>query len=122
MYPPIEPYDSGHLDVGDGHVVYWETVGTPDGTPAVWLHGGPGSPASPNSRRNFGPSRYRAVIFDQRGCGRSKPLASDLDADLSTNTTDHLVADIERLRIHLNIDRWVVIGCRRWLKFPRTAN
>ena len=76
----------------------------------VWLHGGPGSPASPNSRRNFDPTRYRAVIFDQRGCGRSRPLASDPAADLSTNTTDHLVADIERLRTHLGIDRWVVVG------------
>ena len=110
MHPPIEPYDSGHLDVGDGHAVYWEVVGSPDGLPAVWLHGGPGSPASPNSRRNFDPSRYRAVIFDQRGCGRSRPLAGDPTADLSTNTTDHLVADIERLRTHLGIDRWVVVG------------
>ncbi len=110
VYPPIEPYDFGHLDVGDGHFVYWETVGSPDGVPAVWLHGGPGSPSSPNSRRNFDPSRYRAVVFDQRGCGRSRPLASDPEADLSTNTTDHLVGDIELLRSHLGIDRWVVVG------------
>ena len=107
---PLSRYDSGHLDVGDGHAVYWEVVGSPDGLPAIWLHGGPGAPASPNSRRNFDPARYRAVIFDQRGCGRSRPLASDADADLSTNTTDHLVADIERLRSHLGIDRWVVVG------------
>ncbi|MCU4184575.1 prolyl aminopeptidase [Acidiferrimicrobium sp. IK] len=110
MRPPIEPYDSGYLEVGDGHSLYWETVGSPGGTPALWLHGGPGAPATPNSRRNFDPARYWAVIFDQRGCGRSRPLASDDDADLSTNTTDHLVADIERLRAHLGIDRWVVIG------------
>jgi len=110
MYPPIEPYKYGHLDVGDRHTVYWEVVGSPDGLPAVWLHGGPGGPASPNSRRNFDPNRYRAVIFDQRGCGRSRPLASEPDADLTTNTTDHLVADIERLRVHLGIDRWVVVG------------
>ena len=110
MYPPIEPYDRGHLDVGDGHAVYWEVVGSPDGLPAIWLHGGPGAPASPGSRRNFDPARYRAVIFDQRGCGRSRPLASDADADLSANTTDHLVADLERLRSHLDIDRWVVVG------------
>ncbi|WP_276970603.1 prolyl aminopeptidase [Ferrimicrobium acidiphilum] len=110
MYPPIEPYDFGHLDVGDGHLVYWETVGSPDGVPAVWLHGGPGSPASQNSRCNFDPLRYRAVIFDQRGCGRSLPLVSGLGADLSTNTTDHLVADIELLRIYLGIDRWIVAG------------
>jgi pimeloyl-ACP methyl ester carboxylesterase len=110
MYPSIEPYDSGHLDVGDGHAVYWEVVGSPDGLPAIWLHGGPGAPASPSSRRNSDPVRYRAVIFDQRGCGRSRPLASDADADLTTNTTDHLVADMERLRSHLGIDRWVVVG------------
>jgi proline iminopeptidase len=110
MYPPIEPYDFGHLDVGDGHSVYWETVGSPDGIPVVWLHGGPGSPPSQNSRRNFDPLRYRAVIFDQRGCGRSLPLVSDLEADLSTNTTDHLIGDIELLRIHLGVDRWIVAG------------
>ena len=110
MYPPIDPYDSGHLDVGDGHIVYWEAVGSPDGLPAIWLHGGPGAPASPSSRRNFDPAIYRAIIFDQRGCGRSRPIASDADADLSTNTTDHLVADIERLRAHLGIERWVVVG------------
>jgi len=110
MYPAIEPYDSGHLDVGDGYAVYWEVVGSPDGLPAVWLHGGPGAPASPNSGCNFDPARYRAVIFDQRGCGRSRPLASDIDADLSSNTTTDLVADIERLRSHLGIDRWVVVG------------
>ena len=94
MYPSIEPYDSGHLDVGDGHAVYWEVIGSPDGLPAIWLHGGPGAPASPGSRRNFDPARYRAVIFDQRGCGRSRPLAGDSGADLSTNTTVHLVADV----------------------------
>ena len=110
MYPSIEPYDSGHLEVGDGHAVYWEVVGSSGGLPAVWLHGGPGAPASPGSRRNFDPARYRAVIFDQRGCGRSRPLASGPGADLSANTTDHLVADMERLRTHLGIDRWVVVG------------
>jgi proline iminopeptidase len=98
MYPSIEPYECGHLEVGDGHAVYWEVVGSPDGLPAVWLHGGPGAPASPGSRRNFDPARYRAVIFDQRGCGRSRPLASEVGADLSTNTTGHLVSDMERLR------------------------
>ncbi len=107
---PVEPSDSGHLDVGDGHTVYWEVIGPPDGLPAVWVHGGPGAPPNLGVRGIFDPDRYRAVIFDQRGCGRSRPLASDVDADLSTNTTDHLVADMERLRIHLGIDRWVVIG------------
>ncbi len=110
MFPPIEPYGSGHLDVGDGHSLYWETVGTPDGLPAVWLHGGPGAPAGPGTRRSFDPARWNAVVFDQRGCGRSRPLASDPDADLSTNTTDHLVADVESLRAHLGVDAWVVVG------------
>jgi proline iminopeptidase len=104
------PYASGALDVGDGHTVYWETAGNPAGTPAVYLHGGPGSGGSPRARAYFDPARYRAVLFDQRGCGRSRPLASDPDADLSANTTGHLVADIERLREHLGIDRWVVAG------------
>ena len=108
--PPLEPSEFGYLDAGDGHLVYWETVGCSGGLPAVWLHGGPGAPPSPRTRGNVDPSRYRLVIFDQRGCGRSRPLASQPGADLATNTTDHLVADIERLRAHLGIDRWVVIG------------
>ncbi len=106
----VEPYRSGTLDVGNGHLLYWEEVGNPSGTPAVYLHGGPGSGCGPGTRRNFDPNAYRAVFFDQRGCGRSRPLASDPDADLSTNTTDHLVSDIERLREHLGIERWVVVG------------
>jgi proline iminopeptidase len=109
-YPAIEPYDSGFLDVGGGHQMYWETVGDPEGTPAVLLHGGPGGGCSPNSRRNFDPAAYRAVLFDQRSCGRSTPSASLPDTDLSTNTTQHLVDDIERLRTHLGIERWVVVG------------
>ncbi len=109
-YPAVEPYDSGTLGVGDAHTLYWETVGNPSGTPAVYLHGGPGSGCTPGARRNFDPEGYRAVLFDQRGCGRSRPLASEPDADLSTNTTDHLVADLERLRKHLGIERWVVVG------------
>jgi proline iminopeptidase len=110
LYPAIEPYDSGLLDVGDGQSVYWETVGSPTGTPAVFLHGGPGGGCSPGHRRNFDPASYRAVLFDQRGCGRSTPSAADPHTDLSVNTTDHLVADIERLREHLGIERWVVVG------------
>ncbi|MQA02836.1 MAG: prolyl aminopeptidase [Streptosporangiales bacterium] len=110
MTADVEPYESGMLAVGDGHSVYWETVGDPAGTPAVYLHGGPGSGSKPFARRYFDPHRYRAVLFDQRGCGRSTPLASGPDADLTTNTTSHLVADIERLREHLGIDRWVVVG------------
>lgn len=109
-YPPLEPYESGMLDVGDGHRLYWETVGAPDGTPAVFLHGGPGSGCAPGARRFFDPRAYRAVLFDQRGAGRSRPPASDADVDLSTNTTSHLVDDIERLRVHLEIDRWIVVG------------
>jgi len=109
-YPPIEPYESGVLDVGDGHQLYWECCGNPEGTPALWLHGGPGSGSSAGSRRNFDPASYRVVLFDQRGCGRSRPLATEPGADLSTNTTAHLIEDIERLREHLGITRWVVAG------------
>ncbi len=110
LYAPIEPYASGLLGVGDGHEVYWETCGDPEGRPALWLHGGPGSGATAGIRRAFDPVAYRAVLFDQRGCGRSRPLADDAGADLSANTTAHLLADIERLREHLGIDRWVVAG------------
>ena len=109
-YPAVEPSASGMLDVADGHRLYWEMCGAPDGTPAVYLHGGPGSGCSHQARRNFDPRSYRAVLFDQRGCGRSRPRAGDADADLSTNTTAHLVEDIERLREHLGINRWVVVG------------
>lgn len=110
LYPPIEPYDHGLLDVGDGNLVHWETCGNPRGKPAVVLHGGPGQGCVPGMRRMFDPARYRAVLFDQRGCGRSTPHASDPDTDLRHNTTDHLVADLERLREHLGIDRWLVTG------------
>ncbi|MGK5740566.1 prolyl aminopeptidase [Micromonospora sp. URMC 103] len=110
MYPPTQPYAHGLLDVGDGQLVYWETCGNPDGKPAVVLHGGPGSGATEGWRRYFDPARYRVVLFDQRGCGRSRPHAADLAVDLSVNTTAHLVADIERLREHLGVDRWLVLG------------
>ncbi|WP_116998758.1 prolyl aminopeptidase [Desertimonas flava] len=110
LYPAIEPYESGLLDVGDGHHVYWEQCGNPDGKPVVFLHGGPGAGCTPNQRRLFDPERYRIVLFDQRGCGRSTPHASAPDADLSTITTWHLVADIERIREELGIDRWQVFG------------
>ncbi|HZB50872.1 MAG TPA: prolyl aminopeptidase [Mycobacteriales bacterium] len=109
-YPEIEPYEHGMLAVGDGHELYWETVGDPGGTPAVWLHGGPGTGCFPGQRRLFDPAAYRAVLFDQRGSGRSRPLADSAAADLAANTTWHLVDDIERLRQHLGIDRWVVAG------------
>lgn len=109
-YPEIEPYESGMLAVGDSHEVYWETVGDPAGTPAVWLHGGPGTGFFPGQRRLFDPAAYRAVLLDQRGSGRSRPLADSAAADLSANTTQHLIADLELLREHLGIDRWVVVG------------
>ncbi|GAA4904680.1 proline iminopeptidase [Stackebrandtia albiflava] len=109
-YPAIAPYDSGMLDVGDGNHIHWETSGNPDGKPAVCLHGGPGSGSSPGARRYFDPARYRIVQFDQRGCGRSTPDAGDPATDMSVNTTAHLISDIERLREHLGIDRWLVFG------------
>lgn len=107
---PPEPLESGLLPVGDGQEVYWETVGNPDGTPFVYLHGGPGSGASAGQRRFFDPAIHRGVIFDQRGSGRSTPLAETPEADLSVNTTQHLIADMERLRVHLGIERWGVLG------------
>ncbi len=105
LYPDIQPYDSGHLDTGDGHQIYWEMCGNPKGKPAVFLHGGPGSACSPKHRRLFDPERYRVLLFDQRGCGRSKPHAS-----LDNNTTWHLVADIERLRTLMGVEQWLVFG------------
>ncbi len=110
LYPEIEPYESGMLDVGDGQQIYWELCGNPGGKPVVFLHGGPGAGSSANHRRLFDPARYRIVVFDQRNCGRSTPHASAPEADLSLNTTWHLVADIERLREHLGVDRWQVFG------------
>jgi proline iminopeptidase len=110
LYPPIDPFAVGTLAVSDGHQLYWEMVGNAAGTPALYLHGGPGSGASARARRYFDPNAYCAVLFDQRGCGRSRPLASAPDADLRTNDTDRLIADIEALREHLAIERWVVMG------------
>lgn len=110
LYPHIEPYDHGMLDVGDGNHVYWETCGNPHGKPALVLHGGPGSRASPGLRRFFDPAAYRMVLLDQRGAGRSTPSAADHTTDMSVNTTAHLMADLERLRTHLGIERWLVWG------------
>ncbi len=110
LYPEIEPYDHGMLDVGDGNHVYWETCGNPRGKPALVLHGGPGGRASPGHRRYFDPAAYRIVLLDQRGAGRSRPRASVHDTDMSVNTTAHLMADLERLRTHLGIERWLVWG------------
>lgn len=104
-YPEIEPYRSGHLDVGDGHRVYWELCGNPEGKPAVFLHGGPGGGCTPSHRRLFDPARYNVLLFDQRGCGRSTP-----HAELEANTTWHLVADMERLREMAGFEQWLVFG------------
>ncbi|SEO09245.1 prolyl aminopeptidase Serine peptidase. MEROPS family S33 [Salinihabitans flavidus] len=105
LYPPVEPFDQRMLDVGDGHSVYMEQSGNPQGLPVVVLHGGPGGGCSPAMRRYFDPHIYRVILFDQRGCGRSRPHAS-----VESNTTWHLVADIERIRDELDIDQWVVFG------------
>lgn len=105
LYPPIEPYDSGHLAVSPLHTLYYEQCGNPEGKPVVALHGGPGAGCSPKMRRFFDPAAYRIILFDQRGCGRSTP-----HAELEENTTWHLVEDIETLRRHLGIERWQVFG------------
>ena len=106
LYPPIEPYRTGMLDVGDGHRLHWELCGNPEGKPVVFLHGGPGGGASPEHRRQFDPERYSILVFDQRGCGRSTPHAS-----LEANTSWHLVEDIERLRTEVaGVDKWMVFG------------
>lgn len=109
-FPAIEPYDHGMLDVGDGQRLYWEVSGNPSGKPAVALHGGPGSGSTTGRRRSFDPDVYRFVQFDQRGCGRSTPSVAELGTDLAANTTAHLIDDVERLREHLGIDRWLVWG------------
>ncbi|MFJ3584362.1 prolyl aminopeptidase [Streptomyces sp. NPDC090127] len=110
MFPEIEAYEEGLLDVGDGNRVHYSVAGNPQGKPALYVHGGPGSGARPSARRVFDPEKYRIVLFDQRGCGRSLPHASDPAADMAVNTTAHLVADMERLREHLGVDRWLLHG------------
>ncbi len=105
LYPAIEPYDQGTLAVSPVHTLYYEQSGNPEGTPVVFLHGGPGGGTVPDYRRFFDPAAYRIVLFDQRGSGKSTP-----HANLEENTTWHLVADIERIREHLGIDSWVVFG------------
>lgn len=105
LYPPIEPFDQRMMDVGDGHTVYVEQCGNPNGIPVLVLHGGPGGGCSPMMRRFFNPDVYRVVLFDQRGCGRSRPHAS-----IVNNTTWHLVADIEQIRAALDIEKWIVFG------------
>lgn len=110
LYPEIEPYEHGLLDVGDDQRIYWECCGNPQGKAALVIHGGPGSGCSPRMRRYFDPDAYRIVLFDQRNCGRSLPHASDPQTSLSTNTTEHLLCDIEQLRQRLGIERWLVFG------------
>ena len=105
LFPPIEPYASGMLRLDDLHQMYWEQSGNPAGVPVVFLHGGPGAGSSPEHRRFFDPACYRIVVLDQRGAGRSLP-----HGELTANTTPHLIDDLERLRQHLGIDRWVVFG------------
>jgi proline iminopeptidase len=105
LHPEIEPYNAGMLALDELHRMYWEESGNPGGTPVVFLHGGPGAGSSPAHRRLFDPAHYRIVIFDQRGAGRSTPLGEVRD-----NTTPHLIADIEKLRGHLGIERWLVFG------------
>lgn len=104
-YPAIEPNRTGHLEVGSGHSIYWEESGNPKGKPVIFLHGGPGSGTDPGHRCYFDPKKYRIILMDQRGCGKSKPHSSLID-----NTTWHLVADIEKLREMLKIRKWVVFG------------
>ncbi|WP_028879337.1 prolyl aminopeptidase [Terasakiella pusilla] len=105
LFPALTPYTSGQLDVGDGHLIYWEECGNPEGVPILFLHGGPGAGTSSIHRRFFDPAYYRIVLLDQRGCGRSTPAAS-----IHANTTDHLIADLEQLRELRKIDRWFVFG------------
>ena len=105
LFPPIEPYETGQLTLDGRHVMAWETSGNPDGAAVVFLHGGPGAGCAPEQRRFFDPAHYRIVLFDQRGAGRSSPLG-----ELEDNTTPHLIADLETLRRHLGIERWMVFG------------
>jgi proline iminopeptidase len=105
LFPPIEPHAAGMLDVGDGHAMYWEVSGNPKGVPVLFVHGGPGGGTAPPYRRFFDPAYWKIVLFDQRGCGRSRPAAS-----VTANTTSHLVADMEMLRRHLGVERWLLFG------------
>ena len=105
LFQPINPYETGRLELDDTHVMYWEQSGNPQGLPVVFLHGGPGAGSTPVHRRFFDPAAYRIIIFDQRGAGRSEP-----QGELSDNTTQHLIEDMEALRVRLEIDRWLVFG------------
>jgi proline iminopeptidase len=110
MFPAVEPSTTGMLPVSHGNEIYWEISGNPQGRPALYVHGGPGGYMRDGYRRIFDPDRYRIIGFDQRGCGRSRPLATADLTTLHTNTTSHLIADIEALRVHLGVDRWLLYG------------
>ena len=105
LFPRIEPFEQGELELDATHSMYWEQSGNPDGAPVVFVHGGPGAGAGPAHRRFFDPRHYRIIVYDQRGAGRSRPYA-----EVGDNTTAHLIADLERLRRHLGLDRWLVFG------------
>ena len=106
LYPEIQPYETGMLDVSEGHSLYWELSGNPDGKPVVFLHGGPGGGSSPDHRRQFNPDKYKILVFDQRGCGKSTPYA-----ELDHNTTWDLVGDVEKLRTQVSkVEKWMVFG------------
>jgi proline iminopeptidase len=105
LFPPIDPHASGMLPVSDGHQIYWELSGSPDGPVVAFVHGGPGAGVAPSYRRFFDPAFWRIVLFDQRGCGRSRPYAS-----VEANTTAHLIEDMESLRRHLGVERWLLFG------------
>ena len=110
LFSEIEPYNTGFLRVDKSDTIYWECCGNPLGKPALVVHGGPGSGVTPWWRRLFNPEKYNIILFDQRGCGRSFPLASDSTTSLENNTTSNLINDIEKLRIHLGINHWLVLG------------
>ncbi len=110
MIKNIEPFASGHLAVDDGNEIYWETSGNPKGQPALYLHGGPGTGISGGYRRHFDPKKFLIVSFEQRGCGRSRPRVTDPGVNLMKNTTQALISDIEKLRVHLKVDRWLLLG------------
>src|SRR5262245_28883182 len=110
LYPEVEPYANGMLGLSGGDLIYWEVCGARGAKPALVLHGGPGSGCSSRHRRLFDPEKYQIVLFDQRNCGRSRPHASEPTIDLSANTTENLIVDIERLRVHLGVQRWLVLG------------
>ena len=105
LYPPLKPFEHGYLELDGGHRMYWEQSGNEHGVPVLFLHGGPGAGASPAHRRFFDPRHYRIIIFNQRGAGRSKPYA-----ELADNTTLHLLDDMESLRRHLGVKRWLIFG------------